>query len=267
MTNSDNHADIIEACEGGVCRPRGVADNARASTAIPTERAESTDNKLSIKIDIISDTMCPWCFVGKRNLETALRMVPEISAEVNWLPFFLDKNLPEEGKLVKDYYIQNYGDPNAGERMMPHLIQAGKKSGIEFGSAFVEAERLFPTIRSHRLIEYAKRQGKQNQMVEELFHIYYEEGKRLNSVSDLENAANAVGLNGDVRAYLLSDQDEKEVFETAAKIKKDASGVPTFLFSRSDLPEMKPVSFSGGQPPTSFLAIFKHLSTASDDHS
>lgn len=254
------------ACEDGVCRPgekKQQADAAQESmlgTDITAAAAATKPGVLNIKIDIISDTMCPWCWVGKRNMEQALKDHPEVNAEINWLPFFLARDLPEEGKLVKDYYLDNYGDAKAGDNMQPHLITAGRKVGIDFETNFINMERYRPTIRSHRLIEYAQRQGKQDEMVEELFRMYYEGGKHLNSISDLVESAKHVGLDGDVvKAYLESDQGEAEVDATAKKFKPMAQGAPTFLFKRSDKPNMRPLTFSGGQPPHMFGVAFESL--------
>jgi len=219
-------------------------------------------NKVQIQINIISDTMCPWCWVGKRNMEAALQLAPYIDAKVEWWPFFLDKNLPEDGKPVRDYYRDNYGNPSVGENMMPGLIAAGRRVGLDFETTFSKLAIYRPTIKSHRLIEYAKRQGKQNEMVEALFRMYYVEGKHLNSVEHLVETAEVVGLSG-VKDYLESNEDENSVYEHAAHVKGTANGVPTFLFTRSDQPNSRPISFSGGQPTEAFLEVFEHLSEVS----
>jgi predicted DsbA family dithiol-disulfide isomerase len=259
--SSDNNNNSKAGCEDGVCRPLDADGSKnrpdRTTTTTQTPNAETT-NQIKMEINIISDTMCPWCWVGKRNMEQALQEMPEMDVEIHWLPFFLDRKLPEEGKPVEEYYVGNYGDPKAGERMMPGLIQAGRKCGIDFETHYVKMTRYRPTIRSHRLIHLAKRQNKQDEMVEALFHMYYEEGKHLNSIEHLTEAASKVGLEGDIAAYLKSDQDEKEVFDEAEKALQYAEGVPTFLFTKpgTDLHH----SFSGGQPPIAFRKVFKAFS-------
>jgi predicted DsbA family dithiol-disulfide isomerase len=267
------------ACEDGVCRPgeKQQPETAPKESMLGTDTTANTATTktgvLNISIDIISDTMCPWCWVGKRNMELALKDHPEINAEINWLPFFLDRNLPEEGKLVEDYYRDNYGDVNAGNNMKSPLVKAGNKVGIDFDTHYNKITHYRPTIRSHRLIEYAQRQGKQDEMVEELFRMYYHNsGKYLNSIPDLVEAAQNVGLKGGadtdtdtntdltgVQAYLESDQGEAEVDELAKKVLPMVQGVPTFLFKRSDKPNMTPLTFSGGQPPHMFELAFENL--------
>jgi predicted DsbA family dithiol-disulfide isomerase len=264
------------ACDDGVCLPPGVqkkqqavlsSDTAKDSTSTSNKNATSTNNNtIRIQIDIISDTMCPWCWVGKRHLEDALRKEQDhIQAEIHWHPYFLDRRLPENGKLVKDYYRDNYGDEMTGERMKPHLIEAGRNCGIDFKTHYATMERFRPTIRSHRLIELAKQQDKQDMMVEELFRMFYEQGKHLNSVDDLVECAKVVGLEGDIEAFLKGSEYEKEVDEAAAKWQPRAEGVPTFLFSRPDVPDQEPISLSGGQPPSAFLRVFRYLSNLAQE--
>mmetsp|Transcript_5090 Transcript_5090/g.6645 ORF Transcript_5090/g.6645 Transcript_5090/m.6645 type:complete len:97 (+) Transcript_5090:1-291(+) len=91
--------------------------------------------------------------------------------------------------------------------------------------------------------------------------MYYEEGKHLNSIEHLMESANKIGIQGDVKEFLTSREKEDEVYLTADSIKSMAQGVPTFLLSRPDRPDQKPISFSGGQPPESFLRVFRHLQT------
>jgi predicted DsbA family dithiol-disulfide isomerase len=241
-------------CMDGVCVPLGAKKKSQAATGTPSEK----NTGKNIKIDIISDTMCPWCWVGKRNMEAALKDMPEIEVEVNWLPFFLDRNLPEDGKPVEEYYMGNYGDPKAGDRMKPGLVKAGEKCGIDFETHYINLTRYRPTIRSHRLIELAKKQNKEDEMVEELFHMYYEEGKHLNLIEYLAESASKVGLEGDIVAYLESDKNEKEVFEEADCCLKDAEGVPTFIFTKPGT-KMQ-YSFSGGQPQSAFKQVFDMFS-------
>jgi predicted DsbA family dithiol-disulfide isomerase len=260
--------DINAGCNDGVCTPRGRKNltNAPGAPGAPDNSVPTLkqDENL-IKIDIISDTMCPWCWVGKRGLEAALKQSPEVNVEVNWLPYFLDKSLPEEGKPVWQYYLGNYGDPLAGERMKPGLINAGKRCGIDFETHYVNMMHYRPTIRSHRLIQYAKRQqnNKQDEMVEQLFHMYYEEGKHLNSIEHLVEAATKVGLEGDIKGYLESDEDEKEVYDEAEKVKPRAQGVPTFLFTKPGTNFHH--TFSGGQPSIAFQKVFNKFSAGDDE--
>lgn len=252
MTTPNSNA----SCEDGLCRPlSGIG--AQASSAEPVNTC--VDGSKRIKVEIISDTMCPWCWVGKRNLEKALDEMPEIEVDINWLPYFLDKDLPEGGKPVSEYYLGNYGDARAGDRMKPALVAAGKRCGIDFETRYIHMTHYRPTIRSHRLIQLAKRFKKQDAMVEELFKMYYEEGKHLNSVEHLMEAAKRVDLDDvDVKEYLTGKDDEAEVFEEASNIQHLAQGVPTFIFTKPGTEHYH--TFSGGQPPSAFKRVFNMFS-------
>eukprot|EP00980_Cylindrotheca_fusiformis_P013922 scaffold3618_cov129-Cylindrotheca_fusiformis.AAC.22 len=250
-------------CENGFCRPKTVTNEGAQSSISQSNTKKPPDeaNGNKIKVDIISDTMCPWCWVGKRGLEQALAEMPEIQADVNWLPYFLDKNLPEDGKPVPEYYRDNYGDAKTGERMNPHLVEAGKDCGIDFETNYIHVTHFRPTIRSHRLIQLAKRHGKQDAMVEALFKMFCEEGKPLNSVDHLVAAAKRAGLDEvNVQEYLSGNEDESEVFEEAAKIEHLAQGVPTFIFTKPGTKLYH--TFSGGRPASDFKKVFQLFSSA-----
>mmetsp|Transcript_4121 Transcript_4121/g.4773 ORF Transcript_4121/g.4773 Transcript_4121/m.4773 type:complete len:298 (-) Transcript_4121:59-952(-) len=252
----------MSGCEDGVCRrvssTKSSADESTVTDSQPGVEFKDAGNGLKLKINIISDTMCPWCYVGKKNLEEALKSCEDVEAEINWLPYFLDKDLPDEGKPVEDYYRDNYGDKDAGNRMKPHLIAAGNKVGIDFEKSYANMTHYRPTIQSHRLIEFAKRNGKQNEMVEELFQMYYLQGKHLNNTEHLVQAAEKINLIG-AKEYLQSDEDTLQIFRRADRVKQSANGVPTFIIFRPDRPSLQPIKFSGGQPPQTFIKSFDFL--------
>lgn len=272
------------ACHRNVMNPHHDAaqDGAVSSTlrSQPDEeqqqRTTEDDDVLRIKIEILSDTMCPWCWVGKRNLEVALEeynnhknrhhhddRTRRIRADVEWLPYFLDADLAEEGGTpVGEYYAKNYGDAQAGERMKPHLSRAGAAVGLDFTNYNHDVTRFRPTIRSHRLIHYVKttRREKLDDMVEEIFHMFNVRSGHLNSIDHLVEAAGRVGLDReDVRSYLSTDQDEDDVFDLADEIRYLAEGVPTFIFTRLDRPDVTPLAFSGARPPDDFRRVFERL--------
>ena len=232
-------------------------------------------------IQIISDTMCPWCWVGKRHLEAAIQQMSQedndsrMDANIEWLPYFLDKDLPETGKPIHEYYRDNNGNPHAGDEMKPHLIAAGHKQGIDFETTHAKLTHYRPTIRSHRLIEYVKKQdpSKQNDIVEALFDLYYIQGKHLNSIDHLCEAAESIGLNATtIRTYLESSLGEDEVYQTAQSVQSLAQGVPTFIIrprqggdaatttttttKKAPLPQ---VVLSGARAPVAFKRAFYML--------
>lgn len=304
--SSNDPNDHRGSCEDGVCRPfsKKSGTTKKDGSVEEDQRQNGTDNdrvgdlskegeEFTIKIEIISDTMCPWCWVGKRNLEAALRNYndeamaiatdkapPEsqpfkIKADITWVPYFLDKHLPENGKKVKDYYRDNYGDAMAGERMKPGLVKAGRRCGIDFESHFVDLTHYRPTIRSHRLIHYIQERHPhlQDAIVEALFDMYYQKGRHLNSIDHLYQVAKTVlQLNDNeddddkesvetIRRYLESDEDEADVFEAARFYQPMAQGVPTFVFTKPDAKNLYH-KFSGGQPPSAFERVFAMFQSA-----
>jgi len=253
----DNNHNL--GCDSGVCRPKTASLNSETSDRNNSSSDSNDQKNLKIRIDIISDTMCPWCWVGKRNMEFALREIPEpIEANVHWLPFFLDKDLAEEGTLTEEYYLKNYGDAQTGERMKQPLTQAGKPTGIDF-TEYCKVTHFRPTIRSHRLIEYADQHGKQDEMAEQLFCMFCEEGKPLNSIPHLIEAAQKLGFNKDhVQAYLESKTNEKQIFDLADSVRDLANGVPTFIFTLPDHEDVR-YTFSGAASPEEFQTVFEKL--------
>eukprot|EP01126_Amoeba_proteus_P037899 TRINITY_DN3928_c0_g1_i16.p1 TRINITY_DN3928_c0_g1~~TRINITY_DN3928_c0_g1_i16.p1 ORF type:complete len:168 (-),score=31.39 TRINITY_DN3928_c0_g1_i16:576-1079(-) len=113
-----------------------------------------------VKVAIYSDTMCPWCFVGKRNFERAAQSFPQVRFEVEWHPFLLNTSIPKEGIALSDYFRKNHGRAINVNDIFQHLKAAGQRCGIDFKPT----EKVFPTIDSHRLIEYSKQKKKHEEV-------------------------------------------------------------------------------------------------------
>jgi len=141
-------------------------------------RNMSTSPPRIVHIDIVSDTVCPWCFVGKRRLEKALKQLDplKVQTEIRWLPFFLNPNAPKPSQNKLEMYKKKFG-PERVEQMVPHMKKVGGEEGINF--SFGGNTGL--TLDSHRLLEYAlEKYGfvKQNELTEILFSYYFEQEKR-----------------------------------------------------------------------------------------
>ncbi len=204
-----------------------------------------------IRIDIVSDVICPWCFIGKRRLERALAAESPGEIEVGWRPFQLNPDMPAEGMSRRDYLKAKFGDDAGGERYK-HVIAAGLEEGIPF--AFDRMTRTPNTILAHRLIRYATRMGMAETLVERLFEAYFVEARDVGNVDVLVDVATASGLDPlAARAYLLSDEDdalirEEDVFARRMGI----HGVPCFVIDRKFM-------VSGAQPPEIFAQVFKRV--------
>ena len=181
-----------------------------------------------MKIEVVSDVICPWCFLGKRRLDRALALVPEISAEVIWRPFFLDPSIPAEGLSREKYMKDKFGNRDLKAMHKP-LEDAGAKDGVPYH--FDKITRTPNTLDAHRLIRWAKQAGKQQAVVEALFVAYWSDGKDVGDHKVLAKVAFAVGMDGKEIDNLLSqDTDKREVMEEVEKsYQLGVQGVPTFI--------------------------------------
>ena len=157
----------------------------------------------SITVDIVSDTICPWCFVGKRRLEKAFRAVPELTYTVRWHPFQLDPSLPAIGVDKLARYEAKFGGKQNVAAMLARMAEVGKREGISFDYG----GRISNTVDSHRLIEWAGARGLQDALVEQLFKFYFERRGDLGDRAALAREAAAVGLpEAEASALLASDE-------------------------------------------------------------
>lgn len=196
-----------------------------------------------MKIEIYSDVICPWCFVGKRRLEQALEQIGLAQpAQVLWRPFELNPTMPKEGLDRRSYLEAKFGGAEALHAMEDRLAQAGEAEGIEF--AFDRILRTPNTFDAHRLIWFAGQQGCQDGVVEALFFSYFTEGRDIGNLDSLIEVATDSGLNREaVRAFLFRDRAVQDVrTEEAAGHRLGIRGVPYFLLDGS-------LSISGAQPP------------------
>ena len=181
-----------------------------------------------ITIDIVSDVMCPWCYVGKRRLETAIAARPDIEFDIRWRPFQLDSTIPPEGVDRKAYLKKKFGD-NAGGEMYDNLKLAGEAEGIPF--AFSDIELSPNTLNSHRLIKWAATANVQDDVVEALFKGYFTQGGNLAKKSYLGDVAEKAGMERDVVDRLLSGDADMEMVreEIALAQRMGVTGVPCFI--------------------------------------
>ena len=185
-----------------------------------------------MKIEMISDVICPWCFLGKRRLDKALTLVPEIKVEVIYRPFFLDPNIPPEGLSRADYMHNKFGDRDLKALHKP-LEEAGLKDGVPYH--FDKITRTPNTMDAHRLIRWAKQAlpNKQAEMKEALLCAYWRDGKDIGDHNVLAEIATSVGMDGrEIKILLAQDTDKLAVMEEVEQAYRlGVSGVPTFVFN------------------------------------
>jgi len=186
-----------------------------------------------VEIDVVSDVMCPWCYVGKRRLEKALGMLPEgIEVEIKWRPFQLDPTIPPEGRDRQQYLSQKFGNAEQIAEKYEPIRQAGKKEGIGFN--FDEITKSPNTVDAHRLIYWAQQAGLQNEMSEILFIAYFVDAKDLTDNAVLLDLAVEAGLEKDVVERLLQgDADRKDVEAEMQQYRQmGVQSVPTMIIGK-----------------------------------
>jgi predicted DsbA family dithiol-disulfide isomerase len=183
-----------------------------------------------VRIDVVSDVVCPWCFIGKNRLEKAIALKPDIPVEVHWRPYFLNDWVPREGMSRDDYLTAKFGSPERYKGIAGRVQQAAAAEGLTY--AVDKISRQPNTTDAHRLIRWAAGIGKAAEMKQKLMDLYFTEGADLTNPAILVEAAADVGLDAeDVRAALASDQDMAEVErEVLAAKEAGIEGVPMFIF-------------------------------------
>jgi len=194
-------------------------------------------------------------------MEKAMQTFPHAAFKVKWMPFFLNPSIPEGGVRLEDYLERQYGKRDFSATAH-HLMQAGAKAGITFVSS--ESRNVYPTMRSHRLVEYVKKLDddngtKQNQIIEVLFSLYFEQNADISSVDVLEKAASSIGIDvTGLREYLMGNADADLIMKQDGAAKSGSiHGVPHFTISKHG--QRRKVTLSGGQPPGAFEEAFEEL--------
>ena len=186
---------------------------------------------MTVKIDVISDVMCPWCYIGKRNLEAALKLVPDADVEITWRPYQLDPTLPKTGKDRQQYLTEKFGAANA-KSFYERIREAGAALGIEF--KFDDISVSPNTLDAHRVIHWAGGQSAeiQDKIVERLFELYFLEGGHIGENDILAEAAASAGMDQDIVKDLLeSDSDVEQVNAHINHAKQmGVTGVPCYVF-------------------------------------
>lgn len=206
-----------------------------------------------ITVDIVSDAVCPWCFIGKRRFERALAAAPAgIEVIIGWRPYQLNPEMPPEGMERKAYLSAKFGGDARADQIYRRIREAGAGEGIDFN--FAGMLRTPNTINAHRLIGLAGRTGKQDAVVEGLFRAYFLEGRDIGDRAVLVAIGAAAGLEETViREYLAGREDVERVEnEDAMARRMGIQGVPCFVLNRK-------YAISGAQDPAVFLEALELL--------
>jgi predicted DsbA family dithiol-disulfide isomerase len=208
--------------------------------------AKSPTNSIEpgMTIDIVSDVVCPWCYIGKRRLEAALDARGNARPEIRWYPFQLNPDIPAGGIDRRSYLEAKFGGPERAREIYARVEAAGREAGIPF--AFERIERQPNTLDAHRLIAWAQAVAleRADGLVERLFKAYFTEGANIGAVPELARLAGEAGYDAAAAlSHLESDAGRAEIAAADERSKQmGIAGVPFFIFNRR-------LAVSGAQPP------------------
>ena len=183
-----------------------------------------------VRIDVVSDIVCPWCFIGKHRLEKAIALNPDIPVEVRWRSYFLNDWIPREGISREQYLTTKFGSPERYKGIAQRVSAAAAAEGLTY--AMDKISRQPNTLDAHRLIRWADEIGKAAEMKQRLMDLYFTEGADLTSHAVLAQAAADIGLDAETtRKALATDKDVAEIEREALSAKEAGiDGVPCFIF-------------------------------------
>ncbi len=199
-------------------------------------------------IDIVSDTICPWCFIGKRRLERALAERPDIDVQIGWRPFQLNPDMPAEGMDRQAYLAAKFGGDNRARRTYAPVLAAAQGEGIAID--YDRIRKTPNTLASHRLIRWAAADDVQYQVVELLFRRYFLEGEDISDHDVLTGVAREAGMDAEKVALWLAEGRDIEIVRNEDKVAREMGirGVPCFIFDRR-------YALSGAQDPEVILQV------------
>ena len=206
-----------------------------------------------LKIDIVSDVVCPWCVIGFINLQKAIKeLKDQIEFEINWKPYELHPEIPQNGYDKKLYLQQKFGDLSGRQSPYKQIEEIGDALGFEFN--FSKTERIPNTFNAHRLLWKAKREGLQTELSEALFKAYFTDGRDVGSVEVLSDIANEVGMDKEKsKKFLLSKEGGQETADEEMNfIEKSIGAVPTYFINNKYI-------IQGGQEPETFVSFLNKI--------
>ena len=206
-----------------------------------------------LKIDIVSDVVCPWCVIGFENLKKAMyTMNREVEFDINWKPYELHPEIPEDGYDKELYMQQKFGGSSGRSSTYNQIKEIGESLGFQFN--FSKTKRIPNTFNAHRLIWKAKEYALQTDLSEALFEAYFTDGKNIGSAEVLADIASKVGMNKQETLAFLSSKDggQETADEEMAFIEKSIGAVPTYFINDQYI-------IQGGQEPETFISFLNKI--------
>ena len=206
----------------------------------------------ALKIEIVSDVVCPWCVIGFRNLMKAVKeLEDELSFEISWKPYELHPEIPKNG-YDKELYMQQKFGSNRRNGVYDEIVDIGKDLNFNFN--FSKTKRIPNTFLAHRLLWYADQTNVQNDLSEALFYAYFTDGKDVGSIEVLAKIASDVGLDElEITIFLESDLGTKEIKNLEENSReRNIGAVPTYIINDQYL-------IQGGQQPETFVSFLRRI--------
>jgi predicted DsbA family dithiol-disulfide isomerase len=212
--------------------------------------------KQTVSIDVVSDFVCPWCYVGKRRLEQALQQRPELDVRIRWLPFQLSADLPPEGMDRRDYYASIFGKARA-EKIMASMADTGRDDGIEFQNK--PGAKSPNTLAAHVVMELVQSEpdADPQRAAERLFHAHHVDCEDIGDADVLVRVASECGLAADTVRACLEDAASSDRVRGLIRqaVERGIGGVPFFILNGR-------YGMSGAQPVEEFIATLDQVSAA-----
>ncbi|WP_171204854.1 DsbA family oxidoreductase [Ruegeria sp. HKCCA0235A] len=206
----------------------------------------------TVKLDILSDPICPWCYIGKTQLDKALANVPDHPFVIEWHPFQLNPDMPDAGMDRREYLERKFGGKDGAVRAYAPVVEHAEKAGLNIN--FEAMKRTPNTLDAHRLIHWAGIEGKQNAVVDALFDAYFVQGRDIGDHEVLADIADSAGMDAAVVMKLLkSDADREDIRSRDAHSRQmGVSSVPTFIVANQH-------AVPGAQPPEMWEKVITEI--------
>ena len=212
-----------------------------------------SEPRAAVHVDVISDVVCPWCYIGKRRLESAIALTPDVDVEVNWRPYFLNDWIPRDGIDRQTYLETKFGSAERYAVIAERIAAAAAMEGLVYNPAKIGRQP--NTLDCHRLILWSRSATDPGRMKQRLMELYFAEGADLTDPRVLIQAAVDCGMDGDLVRRLMASDADVERIETEVTSAKEAGidGVPCFIFGSS-------VIVTGAQSPEYLASAIERTS-------
>lgn len=206
----------------------------------------------TVKLDILSDPICPWCYIGKTHLDKALANMPEHPFVIEWHPFQLNPDMPDAGMDRREYLERKFGGKDGAVRAYAPVVEHAENAGLKID--FEGMKRTPNTLDAHRLIHWAGIEGKQNAVVDALFDAYFVQARDIGDPEVLSDIADSAGMDAAVVMKLLkSDADREDIRNRDTHSREmGVSSVPTYIVANQH-------AVPGAQPPEMWTKVIAEI--------